>query len=347
MISRTQNEIMKNWPAEWNSPVVSIRCITYNHEPYIAEALDGFLMQETDFPFEIVVHDDASTDNTANIIREYEAKYPKILKPIYETENQYSKHDGSLRKIMNNACKGKYIAFCEGDDYWIDSKKLQKQVDFLEKNPDYEMCYTNYKVFNQQTQKTTGNCLHKDCQIFVGPSALPQWLARTAYVAPMTWLVNSSLWKNACEFKMPSPDGTYVLFTYMLSKTNIKCLHNDETAVYRILLNSASHSTNLKNLYKRRKNLHSVQLKLIRSFLSEENAHNLIQLVEKKYYNNNENLKYIALSSDFEELKKISKWTNSTLAKIACIVISTRPISFFLRMCYQKHLDFKYRRKSK
>ena len=149
MISRTQNEIMKNWPAEWNSPVVSIRCITYNHEPYIAEALDGFLMQETDFPFEIVVHDDASTDNTANIIREYEAKYPKIIKPIYETENQYSKHDGSLRKIMNAACKGKYTAYCEGDDFWIFPKKLQTQIEFLEKNKKYTMTYSSFSTVNE------------------------------------------------------------------------------------------------------------------------------------------------------------------------------------------------------
>ena len=129
MINRTQEEIMQDWGVDnSDTPLVSVRCITYNHEPYIAQALDGFLMQKTNFPFEVIVHDDAGPDKTADIIREYEAKFPKIIKPIYETENQYSKHDGSLGRIVDAACKGKYIALCEGDDYWIDENKLQVQV---------------------------------------------------------------------------------------------------------------------------------------------------------------------------------------------------------------------------
>ena len=80
---------------ETNTPLVSIRCITYNHEKYIRDALEGFVMQKTNFKFEAIVHDDASTDNTAAIIQEYAEKYPEIIKPIFETENQYSKHDGS------------------------------------------------------------------------------------------------------------------------------------------------------------------------------------------------------------------------------------------------------------
>ena len=152
MIERTQDEIISTWKTkDLEHPLVSVRCLTYNHEPYIAQALDGFLMQVTDFPFEVIVHDDASTDKTAEIIKEYEAKYPKIIKAIYETENQYSKHDGSLRRIMDAACKGKYIAMCEGDDYWIDPLKLQKQVDFLDNNPEYSMCYCRFKTLNQAT----------------------------------------------------------------------------------------------------------------------------------------------------------------------------------------------------
>lgn len=123
-----------------DTPMVSIRCITYNHEPYIRQCLEGFVMQKTNFKFEAIVHDDASTDHTADIIREYAAKYPDIIKPIYETENQYSKHDGSLRRIMDAACTGKYIALCEGDDYWIDPLKLQKQVDAMEQHPELDIC---------------------------------------------------------------------------------------------------------------------------------------------------------------------------------------------------------------
>lgn len=124
-------------------PLVSIRCITFNHERYIRDCLEGFVTQKTNFSFEAIVHDDASTDGTAAVIKEYAAKYPDVIKPILEKENQYSKHDGSLRRIMDGACKGKYVAFCEGDDYWIDPLKLQKQVDFLEAHPEYSMCWTD------------------------------------------------------------------------------------------------------------------------------------------------------------------------------------------------------------
>lgn len=128
-----------------NTPILAIRCLAYNHEPYIRQCLDGFVMQKTNFCFIAVVHDDASTDKTADIIREYAEKYPDIIKPIFEKENQYSKHDGSIRRIIDRAIPQsvKYFAICEGDDYWTDSCKLQKQVNFLEANSDYSMCFHN------------------------------------------------------------------------------------------------------------------------------------------------------------------------------------------------------------
>lgn len=134
-----------------NRPLmVTINCITYNHEPYIRQCLEGFVMQKTNFRFEAIVHDDASTDGTAAIIREYAEKYPDIIKPIFETENQYSKGDGSLIQIMNAHTHGKYVAMCEGDDYWIDPYKLQKQVDFLENNSEYVLLHTGFKFFYQE-----------------------------------------------------------------------------------------------------------------------------------------------------------------------------------------------------
>ena len=133
-----------------NKILVSIRCLVYNHEPYLRQCLEGFVMQKTNFRFEAIVHDDASTDGSAKIIREYAEKYPDIIKPIYETENQYSKHDGSLTRIMNTACRGKYIAICEGDDYWIDPLKLQKQVSILENNINVFMVYTGFKTVDEK-----------------------------------------------------------------------------------------------------------------------------------------------------------------------------------------------------
>ncbi|MEZ5336072.1 MAG: glycosyltransferase [Methanolobus sp.] len=121
--------------------MVSICCITYNHANFVADALDGFLMQETDFKYEILIHDDASTDGTADVIRSYEEKYPDLVKPIYQTENQYSKGKKIIATFMYPKAKGKYIAFCEGDDYWTDPKKLQIQFDYMEKHPEVVCCY--------------------------------------------------------------------------------------------------------------------------------------------------------------------------------------------------------------
>lgn len=135
-------------------PLVSICCLTYNHERFISDCLDGFLMQKVDFDFEILIHDDASTDNTAEIIKIYQTKYPEIIKPIYQKENQYSKGVSPTFKYNFPRSKGKYIAMCEGDDYWTDHFKLQKQVDFLENNDDYNLCVGGFKTYNVYTKES-------------------------------------------------------------------------------------------------------------------------------------------------------------------------------------------------
>lgn len=139
MIKRTEIEIMKNWT--YSEPLLlSVASITYNHEDYISEALDGILMQKTDFPFEIIVHDDCSVDNTVNILKEYVKKYPNIIKLILQKENQYSQGK-KIFKIISQKVKGTYIAWCEGDDYWVDTGKLQIQIDSLKQNPDCDMSF--------------------------------------------------------------------------------------------------------------------------------------------------------------------------------------------------------------
>lgn len=123
-----------------NNIKVTVFCLTYNHEKHIRDALDGFVMQKTDFAFEVFVHDDASTDNTAAIIREYEQKYPNIIKAVYQTENQYSQKIPIIKTHLLPMAKGEYFALCEGDDYWTDPLKLQKQYDFLSQNSEYMLC---------------------------------------------------------------------------------------------------------------------------------------------------------------------------------------------------------------
>lgn len=122
--------------------MVSICCITYNQEEYIRDALDGFLSQETDFSYEVLIHDDASTDGTADIIREYARQYPEIIKPILQTENQYAKGLTNVSGTYNfPRAKGRYIAMCEGDDYWTDPHKLQRQTDYMEAHPDCSLVF--------------------------------------------------------------------------------------------------------------------------------------------------------------------------------------------------------------
>lgn len=119
--------------------IVSVCCCAYNQERYLRRCLESLIMQKTNFKYEILVHDDASTDNSALIIKEYEEKYPDLFVVVYQTENQYSKGK-SPSNILFEMAKGKYIAFCEGDDFWVSKSKLQTQVDFLEKHPNFSLC---------------------------------------------------------------------------------------------------------------------------------------------------------------------------------------------------------------
>ncbi|OHY79841.1 glycosyltransferase [Marinobacter sp. AC-23] len=142
----SESEIIGGWKSFNSKPVVSILCHCFNHENFIEDALNSFLMQKTDFPWEVIVHDDASTDNSVAIIREYAERYPTIIKPVLQEENQFSK---GLKPTFftSKMAQGEFFAFCEGDDYWLDEKKLQVQADFLRANPEYAVCGHDAFIF--------------------------------------------------------------------------------------------------------------------------------------------------------------------------------------------------------
>lgn len=174
-----------NWD-EGIKPVVSICTITFNHEKYIRDAIEGFLMQETTFPVEIIIHDDASTDSTANIIREYKEEYPDLFRIIIQDENQWSKGGGSIyARFVFPEARGKYIAMCEGDDYWTDTLKLQKQVELLEKNQDYTLTVGGFKKKNDETNKlediirVVNRKDHKDGYTFKLSDTTKGWITKT------------------------------------------------------------------------------------------------------------------------------------------------------------------------
>jgi len=193
--------------------MVSIICMTYNHENYTADAIESFLMQKTDFEYEILIHDDASTDRTAEIIKEYEKKYPDIIKPIYQTENQYSK-GVKVGRFNKERAKGKYIAICEGDDYWIDAYKLQKQVDYMETHPECSMCvHAAYRVSPEKIKKKSHirpNCGNK---IFTVEEIIIQ--GDGGLFATNSILYPAVFCKNRPDFQENAPVGDYPLVIYL------------------------------------------------------------------------------------------------------------------------------------
>lgn len=134
--------------------MVSVKCMTYNHGKFIRQALEGIVTQKTNFKFEVIVHDDASTDGTAEIVKEYAEKYPDLIKATLQKENQYSKRINISMTYMYPAMKGKYVAVCEGDDYWTDTNKLQKQVDYMEAHPKCTLCIHNADIVDVNGKKT-------------------------------------------------------------------------------------------------------------------------------------------------------------------------------------------------
>ena len=141
MIDIKEEEIISKW--NYDLPMVSIIAKAYNHGKFIANTLDNMLSQKTSFPFEILVNDDCSKDNTQEIIKEYEKRYPNIIHAVYQYENQTSKGIDVRSDILYPLAKGKYVALCECDDYWNDANKLQTQYDFMESHNDYAMCVHN------------------------------------------------------------------------------------------------------------------------------------------------------------------------------------------------------------
>lgn len=231
-----------------NIPLVAIKCLVYNHGSYLRDCLEGFVMQQTNFPFVAIVHDDASTDNSAAIIREYAEKYPNIIKPIYETENQYSKRDGSLGHIVNStiaATGAKYVAMCEGDDYWIDPLKLQKQVDFLETHKDYGLVHTHRMIeMSGQFYDTpvinyaeTKETLLHSCSIAT---------CTVMYTAEIFRIIKDECQKIVKENRLPMSD--YPLYLLIVERSKIGYLP-DSTANYRMLSESASHSKSKEKMY--------------------------------------------------------------------------------------------------
>ena len=218
-----------------NTPLVSIICATYNHAPYIRQCLEGFVMQRTTFPFEVLVHDDASTDGTTEIVQEYERKYPAVIKPIYQKENQYSKGVSLFKTYVYPKSKGKYYALCEGDDYWTDPYKLQKQTDFLEAHPDYSLVYTEYQIYIQ----SSGTFTTPQEKIYEG-NVYKHLLRQEVRCRTLTVCFRREVKDHIPSIPEDCFKGDLAIFLTAGLMGKFKYLP-DVTGVYRVLPQSASH----------------------------------------------------------------------------------------------------------
>jgi len=213
-------------------PIVSICCNTYNHAKYIKDAIDGFLMQKTFFPYEIIIHDDASTDGTRQIIKEYAERNPELIYPIFQTENQYSKKQKSISaRFVWPHVRGKYIALCEGDDYWTDPHKLQKQVDFLEVHPEYSLSFHAVEDFNMDTGKT-GVLRYKCKNGFRTFNVNNAILIGGALLATNSMVFRSEFIRSIPEWYDNAPAGDFAL-TLILSSRGRIAYFDDVMSVYR------------------------------------------------------------------------------------------------------------------
>jgi glycosyltransferase involved in cell wall biosynthesis len=226
----SEHEITAAWGNK-RDPIVSVICPTYNHERYIRKTIESILLQKTDFPFEILVHDDASTDSTASIVAEYEKSYPHIVRAIYQQENQYSK-GYKIQPLVMPRARGKYIAFCEGDDYWTDSHKLLKQVSVLEKNSDIAVCgHWCINVDGQDVLLKNQNLTGRTCPEYFG---MKEALSGTP-LHTSTWMYRRVEWQNHQHLKLLNalPAGDDPIMLMLLAKGRGYCL-SEFCSAYRL-----------------------------------------------------------------------------------------------------------------
>lgn len=238
-----------------NATKVSVMCTTYNHEKYIRDAIEGFLAQKTNFKYEVIIHDDASTDGTAEIVKSYEKDHPEIIHGIYQKENQYHKGMPYLSSVMKTHCTGKYIAICEGDDYWIDPHKLQMQVDYLEQHPECVLSVHDAVKVDFENDEVKAMHPHEDGDIL--PDALIMQYNGILPTNSMVYRKEIVDFENDSFFLKTGVVGDYPFQLYCLTKGKVHYFSRI-MSVYRYM-HQGSWS---KNMHSNRKNklIHAVQM---------------------------------------------------------------------------------------
>ncbi len=222
-------------------PLISICCITYNQERYIRDTLEGLVMQRTNFPYEIVISDDCSKDGSREIIEEYKSKYPNLIQDVSPKQNI-----GVIEnwKLVHVHSRGEYIAFCEGDDYWVDSQKLQKQVDYVIEHPNCGLCITDFCYQSDLDKEHLSQPAFASKGTFQ-PRTFIEHLKNAGYIGPMTWLYKRSIFLQNIQDYDNITDGTLALALDLFGTSEVAYLP-DVTAVYRVHSGSATNQSDVK-----------------------------------------------------------------------------------------------------
>ena len=275
---------------------VCCRCFTFNQAKYITDTMNGFTMQQTTFPFVCTIVDDASTDGEQEVIKQYvednfdfsegsaafnkETDYAFItyaqhktnkncyFAVLYLKENHYSQRKPKMSYLSEWRDICDYEAMCEGDDYWIEPMKIQKQVEFLEEHSDYIMCFTDFNIYYQNNNIMDCSLLKNQPQKFPHKFTMREWIFGKKYVGPMTWMYKTKEVENFP--KISTPDGTFVWFAYFLNKGKIHCLLDFTSAVYRYCDSGITHSKDIMSIYRRSIELLKCQEQLLKLYIPND-----------------------------------------------------------------------------
>ena len=260
-------------------PLVSVKMITYNHAPFIAQAIDGVLMQKTNFPFELVIGEDCSTDGTREIVFEYQKKYPDIIR-IITSDNNVGGKKNSYR--TRKACRGKYIAFCEGDDYWHHPQKLQKQADYMEGHPECGLAFADFNVYLVKDKKCIPSVnYHEGFQMPMNLT-IEQIICGRLIRATCTAVIRKELYNKIIEGDPYLHQGDNFLMgdTQIWAEMSVisKVTYIPETlATYNKLDESASRSNNPIKGWRFMKSSQDLRLYLIDKYNLAEDIRNSIE----------------------------------------------------------------------
>lgn len=322
---------------------VCCRCFTFNQAKYITDAMNGFTMQQTSFPFVCTIVDDASTDGEQEVIRKYvednfdfsdgsvsfnkETDYAHItyaqhksnnncyFAVLYLKENHYSQRKPKMEYLSEWRDMCEYEAFCEGDDYWIEPMKMQKQVDFFEEHSDYIMCFTDFNIYYQNNKIMDCSLLKNQPQKFPHEFTMREWIIGKKYVGPMTWMYKTKEFDNMP--KISTPDGTFLWFAYFLNKGKVHCLLDFTSAVYRYCDSGVTHSKDINSIYLRSIGLLKCQEQLLKLYIPNDYDKLSKELRKEWSYNN---LKHVLFINNSEGLHIIHE--------------NLQEISFFNKILY-------------